>query len=79
MRLRQALSCSAALGVPNPFRCAIVCDAWERVAPMTGRFEGVMNLLWHELLRCVFTDYVPAMAGTGARAYAERIPYFSEV
>ena len=29
------------LGVPNTFRCA-VCDAFERVALMTGRYEGVL-------------------------------------
>jgi hypothetical protein len=37
MRLRQALSSSVTLGVPNVFRTAVVCDAFERVAPMTGR------------------------------------------
>ena len=37
MRLRQALASSATLGgVPNVFRCAIACDCWERVAPLTG-------------------------------------------
>ena len=39
MRLRQALSSSVHLGVPNTFRIAVVCDAFERVAPMTGRCE----------------------------------------
>ena len=51
MRLRQALSSSTELGVPNLFRCAIVCDAWERVAPLTGRLSGVLGLIWTELLR----------------------------
>ena len=37
MRLRQALATSVKLGMPNVFRIAIVCDAFERVAPMTGR------------------------------------------
>ena len=46
MRLRQALSSSVALGVPNTFRTAVVCDAFERVAPMTGRCEGVLVLIW---------------------------------
>ena len=50
MRLRQALSSSVALGVPNTFRTAVVCDAFERVAPMTGRYEGVLVLIWRELL-----------------------------
>lgn len=36
MRLRQALACSARIGVPNQFRCAIVCDAWERVVRFPG-------------------------------------------
>jgi hypothetical protein len=39
MRLRQALACSASIGVPNQFRCAIVClfCSWmERpVQPLT--------------------------------------------
>ena len=35
VRLRQALSASASLGkVPNIFRTALVCDAFERVAPL---------------------------------------------
>lgn len=40
MRLRQALACSARLGAPNGFRAAIVCDAWERIAPLTGRYQA---------------------------------------
>ena len=53
MRLRQALSSSVTLGVPNTFRCAVVCDAFERVAPMTGRYEGVLGLIWKELVRAI--------------------------
>ena len=35
VRPRQALSASASLGkVPNIFRTALVCDAFERVAPL---------------------------------------------
>jgi len=45
MRLRQALSSSVTLGVPNVFRTAVVCDAFERVAPMTGRYEGMLVLI----------------------------------
>ena len=59
MRLRQALACSASLGTPNTFRCAIVCDAWDRVAPLTGRFEGLFQLLWGELLRSLYGMYAP--------------------
>ena len=40
--IRQALASSAMLGVPNAFRCAVACDAFERVAPLTGRFEGTL-------------------------------------
>ena len=79
MRLRQALACSASLGVPNVFRCAIVCDAWERVAPLVGPFESVLSLLWTELLRCMYADFSPDMIGAGAKAYAARMPYFGEV
>ena len=79
MRLRQALASSAALGTPNVFRCAIVCDAWERVAPLTGRFEGMLHLLWTELLRCLYADYSDDLVGSGAKRYADRTPYFVEV
>ncbi|KOO24893.1 hypothetical protein Ctob_006027 [Chrysochromulina tobinii] len=78
MRLRQALACSASIGVPNQFRCAIVCDAWERVVPFTGRLESMLKLLWSELLRCLFVDYAPNMVGAGAKAYAARTPFFVE-
>jgi hypothetical protein len=78
-RLRQALACSATLGTPNTCRCALVCDAWDRVAPLTGRFEGMLQLLWSELLRCIFADYTDGLMGSGAKAYAARTPYFVEV
>ena len=78
MRLRQALQSSAALGVPNTFRAAVVCDAFERVAPLTGRYEGVLALIWREIMRAVFFDYTHDLPGSGARAYAERTPYFVE-
>lgn len=78
MRLRQALACSAMLNTPNTFRCAIVCDAWDRVAPLTGRLEGVLSLLWNELLRCLYADYSDGLAGSGAKAYAGKTPYFVE-
>ena len=51
MRLRQALQSSAALGAPNAFGLAVVCDAFERIAPFTGRFEGVLVLIWREIVR----------------------------
>lgn len=70
MRLRQALSSSVALGVPNTFRTAVVCDAFERVAPMTGRYEGVLVLIWKELVRAIFMDYSHDLPGSGAKAYA---------
>ena len=79
MRLRQALSSSVMLGVPNTFRCAVVCDAFERVAPMTGRYEGVLVIIWKELVKAIFMDYTPDLPGSGAKAYAERTPYFLEV
>ena len=78
MRLRQALSSSITLGVPNTFRCAVVCDAFERVAPMTGRYEGVLVLIWKELVRAIYLDYTADLPGSGAKAYAERTPYFLE-
>ena len=91
VRLRQALSASASLGkVPNIFRTALVCDAFERVAPLSGRLEPLLGLLWRELLRCVFVDDSNAdgdgddattttPARGGARGYANRTPYFAEV
>ena len=79
MRLRQALACAATLGTPNNFRCAIVCDAWDRVAPLTGRFEGLFQLLWTELLRSLYADYTDDLIGSGAKEYAARTPFFTEV
>ena len=76
MLLRQALSSSVTLGVPNTFRCAVVCDAFERVAPMTGRYDGVLVIIWKELVKAIFMDYSPDLPGSGAKAYAERTPYF---
>ena len=78
MRLRQALSSSVALGVPNVFRTAVVCDAFERVAPMTGRYEGVLVLCWRELVQSIFDDFSPELPGSGAKVYAERTPFFQE-
>jgi len=81
MRLRQALSASPSLGVPNIYRCALVCDAFERVAPLTGRFEGLLGLLWQELQKCIFAD-APATAAdapVGARGFSRRRPFFAEV
>ena len=49
--IRQALASSAMLGIPNAFRCAVACDAFERVAPLTGRFEGTL----------IATDGLPCM------------------
>ncbi|KAL1529932.1 hypothetical protein AB1Y20_000860 [Prymnesium parvum] len=79
LRLRQALASSSLLGVPNIFRCAIVCDCWERVAPMTGAYAPVLGLLWCEILRCIFSDFSVDMAGGGANQYAAATPYFVEV
>ena len=78
MRLRQGLASSVQLGMPNAFHVAIVCDAFERVAPLTGRLEGVLVLIWRELVRAIFSDYTHELPGSGARAYAERVPYFLE-
>ena len=78
MRLRQALSSSVTLGTPNTFRTAIVCDAFERVAPMTGRYEGVLVLCWKELIQSLYYDYTPDLPGSGAKVYAERTPFFLE-
>ena len=64
--------------MPNTFHVAIVCDAFERVAPLTGRLEGVLVLIWRELIRAIFSDYTHELPGGGARAYAERTPYFLE-
>ena len=79
MRLRQALSSSVQLGVPNVFRTAVVCDAFERVAPMTGRYEGVLKLCWRELIQSLYHDYTHELPGAGAKVYAERTPFFVEV
>ena len=58
--------------VPNTFRIAVVCDAFERVAPLTGRYEGVLVLIWKELIRSIFADFTNDLPGQGAKAYAER-------
>lgn len=79
LRLRQALAASEALGAPNLFRCAVVCDAWERVAPLLGRYESLLSLVWRELLRCMFADYDESLPGSDARSYARRQPFFVEV
>ena len=78
MRLRQALASSVAMGIPNVFRTAVVFDAFERVAPLTGRYEGVLGVIWREIVRITFVDYTHDLPGSGARAYAERTPYFKE-
>ena len=78
MRLRQALASSVQLGTPNVFRCAIVCDAFERVAPLTGRLESILGLCWHELIKCIYADYSLDLLGSGAREYAKRLPHFLE-
>ena len=80
VRLRQALSSSSALGKPNLFRCALVCDAWERVAPLTGRHASLLSLLWVEIQQCIFADGIASTgSGPGARGFASRTPFFSEV
>ena len=74
MRLRQALSSSVTLGVPNVFRTAVVCDAFERVAPMTGRYEGVLVLCWKELIQSLYYDASPDLPGSGAKVSPARSP-----
>ena len=51
-----------------------MCDAFERVAPLTGRYEGVLVLIWKELIRSIFSDFTNDLPGQGAKAYAERPP-----
>ena len=51
-----------------------MCDAFERVAPLTGRYEGVLVLIWKELIRSIFSDFTNDLPGQGAKAYAERHP-----
>ena len=46
---------------------------------MTGRYQGVLELCWKELMQSIFLDYSPDLPGTGAKVYAERTPYFLEV
>jgi hypothetical protein len=76
MDLRLACKCSPrrrrSSQVPNTFRIAVVCDAFERVAPLTGRYEGVLVLIWKELIRSIFADFTNDLPGQGAKAYAER-------
>ena len=78
MRLKQALAASSQNGAPNLFRCAIVCDAWERVMPMLGRYSRLFSLLWPELLKCIFADYHEGLAGSDARGYSTHRPHFLE-
>ena len=79
MRLRQALASSATLGSPNHFRCAVVCDAFERVAPLTGRFEGLLSVIWKELVAAIYPDAQRHdLIGSGARGYSQCRPYFLE-
>ena len=35
-------------------------------------------LIWRELIRAIFFDYTSELPGSGAKAYAERMPYFLE-
>ena len=50
----------------------------QRVAPLTGRFEGVLGLVWREIVRCLYSDYTPELPGAGAKVYAMRTPFFVE-
>ena len=45
---------------------------------LTGRFEGVLGLVWREIVRCLYSDYTPELPGAGAKAYAIHTPYFAE-
>ena len=45
---------------------------------MTGRYEGVLVLIWRELIRSLFMDFTPELPGSGAKVYAERTPYYLE-
>ena len=42
------------------------------------RYEGVLVLIWRELLRAIFVDFTPDLPGSGAKVYSERNPYFLE-
>lgn len=68
----------------TPLAPVKVCDAFERVLPMTGRFEGVLLLVWREILRAIYMD---AEGGDtkgadgeqrGAKLYVSKVPYFQE-
>ena len=71
-RLRQAVASSEALDTPNAFRAAVVCDAFERVAPLTGRYETVLTLIWRELVRLIYADYSDDLPGSGTRRHFTR-------
>ena len=71
-RLRQAMASSEALDTPNAFRAAVVCDAFERVAPLTGRYETVLTLIWRELVRLIYADYSDDLPGSGTRRHFTR-------
>ena len=52
-------------------------DAFERVAPLTGRYESILGLVWRELVRVIYSDYSADLPGSGARVYIERTPFFT--
>lgn len=64
------------LGTPNRFRTAVVCDMFQRIMPIFGRYKGLMTHIRHEMMVSIYPDMnasdvnvfdmVPFFAGNAA-------------
>ena len=79
VKLRQGLLVTARLGLPNPYRTALVCECLERLSAVFGRYDACLRVLRGELLRAVYVEYTPAPEGAsgGLDLHLSRTPYFA--
>ena len=79
VKLRQGLLVTARLGLPNPYRTAIVCECLERLSGVFGRYDACLRVLRGELLRAVYLEYEPTRPGetVGFDTHMRRTPYFA--
>ena len=57
LKLRQALVVTSQLPLPNAFRTAAVCACFDRLASQLPRYDGMLGILRHEMLRSIYVNY----------------------
>jgi len=58
IKMSEAVNSSSLqrLETPNRFRTAVVCDMFQRIMPIFGRYEGLMKQVRHEMMMSIYPD-----------------------